>query len=99
MVGGKHVDDFILKSGDTMTGPLTLPVNGLLVGINQLVGGGRRSGVVIPQCFFHVPKLQLGNEIIRLGAGKEVVKDSAQQLQIETLVERLARIETLLQAK
>lgn len=29
--------NFVLKSGDTMTGPLALPLNGLTIGTNQLV--------------------------------------------------------------
>ena len=44
------INNRVLKSGDTMTGPLTLPADGLAVGANQLVvsGGGnvRASGLL-----------------------------------------------------
>jgi hypothetical protein len=45
MVGGMHATDFVAKTGDTMTGNLSLPSNGLRVGTNQLVVTGGNVGV------------------------------------------------------
>jgi hypothetical protein len=45
MVDGKHAAEFVLKAGDTMTGVLNLPANGLVVGTNQLVAAGGRIGI------------------------------------------------------
>ena len=45
MVGGKKASDFVLKTGDTMTGTLNLPTNGLVVGTNQLAVSGNYVGI------------------------------------------------------
>ena len=45
MVGGKQAGDFVLKTGDTMTGILNLPANGLVVGTNQLVASSGNIGI------------------------------------------------------
>ncbi len=39
-VGGQGATAFVAKAGDTMTGPLNLPANGLTVGTSQLVASG-----------------------------------------------------------
>src|SRR6266542_6456957 len=45
---GLDSTNFVLKSGDTMTGPLNLPANGLVVGNAQLVVSGGNVGIGTP---------------------------------------------------
>jgi hypothetical protein len=47
LAGHAHAD-FVLKSGDTMTGALILPSNGLVAGIDQLVLAGGNVGIGSP---------------------------------------------------
>ncbi len=44
-IDGKQAADFVLKSGDTMTGSLNLPQDGLLAGAKQLVLSGDSVGI------------------------------------------------------
>ncbi len=44
-LGGKASTDFVLKAGDTMTGPLNLPADGLAVGGSQLVLSNGNVGI------------------------------------------------------
>ena len=44
-LGGKDSTSFVLKTGDTMTGPLNLPTNGFAVGADQLVVANGRVGI------------------------------------------------------
>ena len=44
-LGGQTATAFVAKGGDTMTGGLTLPANGLTVGAGQLVASSGRLGV------------------------------------------------------
>ncbi len=55
-VGGQNPLSFVRKVGDTMTGPLNLPVNGLAVGGNQLIASGEKVGIgtASPQAPLHV---------------------------------------------
>ena len=50
-VGGQSASAFVAKAGDTMTGTLNLPANGLRVGANQLVASGGNVGIgtITPQ--------------------------------------------------
>lgn len=43
--GGSLVGSFVQKAGDTMTGTLSVPSNGLVVGTNQLIATGGNIGV------------------------------------------------------
>lgn len=45
MVGGKLASDFVLKSGGSVTGALSLPTDGLSVGGTQLVATGGKIGI------------------------------------------------------
>lgn len=50
------LSDYVAKAGDTMTGVLNLPANGLAVGTNQLVaiGGNVGIGTASPQSALHL---------------------------------------------
>jgi Protein of unknown function (DUF1566) len=65
MVGGKYAGDFVLKGGDGMTGALGLPLNGLVVGGNQLVTAGGKVGVgtATPQNSLHVVDATTSNDV------------------------------------
>lgn len=58
-VGGQNASSFVRKVGDTMTGQLNLPVNGLAVGGNQLIASGANVGIgtASPQAALHVQGL------------------------------------------
>ena len=45
LFGHNHDPNYVLKSGDTMTGALNLPANGLVAGTDQLVLSGGNLGV------------------------------------------------------
>jgi hypothetical protein len=47
-LGGQASTAYVAKSGDTMTGTLNLPANGLAVGTNQLVASGGKVGIGTP---------------------------------------------------
>ncbi len=55
-LGGKSATDFVLKAGDTMTGPLNLPANGLAAGGSQLIlsNGNVGIGTAAPASALHV---------------------------------------------
>ena len=55
-VDGKHGSDFVSNAGGTMTGTLTLPLNGLVAGTNQLVlvDGKIGIGTATPAWGLHV---------------------------------------------
>ena len=42
--GHDHDNDYVKKEGDTMTGSLNLPVDGLVAGLDQLVLSGSKVG-------------------------------------------------------
>ena len=44
-LGGQSSTAFVAKAGDTMTGPLNLPANGLMLAGNQLVASGGKIGI------------------------------------------------------
>lgn len=54
-LAGYGITDAVLKSGDTMTGPLNLPTNGLIVGSSQLViNNGVGVGTTSPTAKLHL---------------------------------------------
>jgi hypothetical protein len=62
--------NYVAKAGDTMTGTLTLPANGLAAGTNQLVlhGGSVGIGTSTPSALLEVNGVIRGGEQIRLGS-------------------------------
>lgn len=58
------LNSYVLKAGDTMTGTLTLPSNGLVLGTNQLVasGGSVGIGTASPQA-----KLDVAGDVFMTG--------------------------------
>ena len=58
--------NYVAKNGDTMTGALNLPMNGLNVGSGQLVVSGGKLGIATtnPQCALHVAGTNLDTGFI-----------------------------------
>ncbi|MBX2996691.1 MAG: hypothetical protein KF681_17875, partial [Bdellovibrionaceae bacterium] len=80
------LNDYVLKAGDTMTGALTLPSNGLAVGTNQLVvsGGSVGIGTASPGANLHVVGNAQVTGDLRIGSNSLVIRqDTVNPSQIQ----------------